>query len=195
MHTHAFTSPLNAARALRRDVETSEHTLVNRLALLREEEARALARAATLEAKAARAAARHDERAFERMMWAASRETGVHPLRAVGGAMSFPTRAELRAATETLATLAGPDASPIAAPSGGYGRGGAWLNPDGGFGGGGGGARPASPIADALAATAGAAGAALGASSRVPPENPHARAVGLGVCIMVCILWAFHTSV
>ena len=155
---HAFAGRLNAAKAQRRRIETEEHVLMNRLALLRDEESRAIERAVSLEARVASADARHDERAFEKLMWAAARETGVHPLRAVGGAMSFPTRAELSAAGETLSALA----SPLARQTFGHPR----SESD----------SPDSPLADALQATAFAKGASLAIDSRIPPEHPVARA-------------------
>lgn len=157
---HHFTAPLNASKALRRRTEAEEHALINRLALLRDEEARALARADSLERRAADAAARHDERIFEKMMWSAARETGVHPLRAVGGAMSFPTRAELAAAGETLAALASPIGRKV------LGRPGSASPPS----------SSNSPLADTLDEVAAEKGARLAEESRVPPEHPVARA-------------------
>ena len=158
----AYSGRLNAAKSQRRRIETEEHMLLNRLALLRDEETRAMERARSLEEKCASADARHDERVFQKMMWSAARETGVHPLRAVGGAMSFPTRAELSVAGETLAALSSPLARHVLDSTRGGGRSGQHS--------------PVSPLADALHATANAKGAALAVDSRVAPEHPVARA-------------------
>jgi hypothetical protein len=155
--SHDWKSPLNAAKALRVRVEAEAARLQNEAALLRDREAAASARTTQLAARAAAASDRHRSRALNALFWAAAKESGVHPLKAVGGVFAV-TPVSLDAAAELMPSL---------------GRAEAWAGAAG------------SPAVAALvgsrAAQAETAGAALATSAPGAPPPRHPRALAAWV--------------